>query len=83
MVTASEFVGENKELIKLPIIAYALCLPIICWWTISSIYIYSMGTPVFEVNSFIATIEGGTGSSAMFLYFLFGLFWILSWVIAM
>jgi solute carrier family 44 (choline transporter-like protein), member 2/4/5 len=83
METASEFVGENKELIKLPIIAYALCLPIICWWTISSIYIYSMGTPVFEENSFIATIEGGSGSSFMFLYFLFGLFWILSWVIAM
>ena len=83
METASEFVVENKEIVKLPVIAYAICLPIIGWWTLTSIYLYSMGTPVFEENSFIASIDGGSGSSIMFLYHLFGLFWILSWVIAM
>jgi hypothetical protein len=83
METASEFVTENKGIVQQPIIAYAICLPIIFWWTFSAVFIYSMGTPIFEENSFIAKIEGGSGSGAMFLYFLFGLFWILSWVIAM
>lgn len=83
METASEFVTENQSIAWQPVYAYAICLPIICWWTFSAVFIYSMGTPIFEEKKFVATIEGGSGSSFMFLYFLFGLFWILSWVIAM
>jgi hypothetical protein len=83
METASEFVTENKSIVTQPLKAYAICLPIICWWTLSAVFIYSMGTPIFEEQKFVATIEGGTGSTFMFCYFAFGLFWILSWVIAM
>jgi hypothetical protein len=83
METASEFVVENKSIIYQPFIGYAVCLPIIIWWTISAVFIYSMGTPIFEENTFVATIEGSTKSNYMFIYFVFGLFWVLSWIIAM
>jgi solute carrier family 44 (choline transporter-like protein), member 2/4/5 len=83
METASEFVVENKKIIYQPAIAYAVCLPIIIWWTGSAIFVYSLGTPVFEEKKFIAKIDGTTKSDYMFCYFVFGLFWILSWIIAM
>lgn len=83
MTVAAEFVVENQSIAYQPLYAYALCLPIIIWWTFSAVFIYSMGTPLYEEKKFIATIEGGSGSGAMFLYFVFGLFWILSWIIAM
>lgn len=58
METTSEFVVENQSVVYLPMVTYACCLPIIIWWTFSAVFIYSMGTPVFEKDSFIAEIEG-------------------------
>lgn len=48
METASEFVTENQSIAWQPVYAYALCIPIIVWWTFSAVFVYSMGTPLFE-----------------------------------
>jgi hypothetical protein len=82
METASEFVTENKAIIYLPCIAYAICLPIIIWWTASAVFIYGLGTATFKEYSFVASLEGTENSDYMFYYFIFGLFWILSYVMA-
>jgi hypothetical protein len=42
----------------------------------------SIGTPKFEEKSFIASIEYETSTKYMGLYMLFGLFWILAFIIA-
>jgi hypothetical protein len=60
MEAASEFITENKRIMVLPLVAYVLCLPIIAWWTATSIWIYGMGTPYFSELSFIAKIQGDT-----------------------
>ena len=82
MEAASEFITENKKIVFIPMIAYVLCLPIIAWWTAASIYIYSMGTPKYDETGFIATIEGNSTIDYMFLYMLFGLFWLIAFIIA-
>lgn len=83
METASEFIVENKTIIYLPCVAYGICLPIIIWWTASAVFVYGLGTPTFKDNRFVAVLEGTDSSDYMFCYFVFGLFWILSWVMAM
>jgi hypothetical protein len=83
METASEFITENKTIIYVPCVAYSICLPIMVWWTAAAIYVYGLGTATFKEYSFVASLEGTTRSNYMFIYFVFGLFWILSFVMAM
>jgi hypothetical protein len=42
----------------------------------------SIGTPTFEEKSFIATIVYEDATKYMGLYMLFGLFWLLAFMIA-
>ena len=57
METASDFIGENKRVVILPFLAYILSIPIILWWTLTSIFIYGLGDPKFAENSFIADVQ--------------------------
>jgi len=56
METASDFIGENKRVVFLPLVAYILSVPIVLWWTMTSIFIYGLGQPEFAKDSFIANI---------------------------
>lgn len=47
MKTASDFIGDNKRVLILPFLAYFFCVPIILWWTMTSIFIYGLGEPNF------------------------------------
>jgi uncharacterized membrane protein YdjX (TVP38/TMEM64 family) len=58
MEASSEFITENKKIFFLPIIAYILCLPVVFWWTITSIFIYGLGTPKYDEYNFVAEVEG-------------------------
>jgi hypothetical protein len=82
MEAASEFVTENKRIMFLPIIAYICCLPIILWFTATVIWIYGMGTPRYEELYFVAKIDGNRQTDYMFFYVLFGLFWVIAFIIA-
>jgi hypothetical protein len=82
MEAASQFISQNKRIMFLPLIAYICCLPIIAWWTATTIWIYGLGEPKYNEFSFIAKIEGNQQSDAMFVYFLFGLFWLIAFIIA-
>lgn len=57
MECASQFVSQNLRVVTLPVIAYLVCLPVFIIWTACATYLYSIGTPMFAENSFIATIE--------------------------
>ena len=82
MEAASEFITENKNIVFIPALAYLFCIPVILWWTSAMIFIYSMGTPTFEEKSFVATILNTDQSNYMLWYMLFGLFWIIAFLIA-
>jgi len=56
-------------------------IPVFIIWTFCAVYLYSIGTPVFVENSFIATIEWSKETTYMFWLYLFGLLWIIAFII--
>lgn len=82
METASDFIGENKKVVILPFVSYFFAFPIIAWWTATSIFIYGLGDPKFKADSFIANVEMSNQSTYLFLFMMFGMFWIVAWLIA-
>jgi hypothetical protein len=56
METASGFISENKKVVVLPFLSYIFCFPVIVWWTATAIYIYGLGTPEYQPNSFVANV---------------------------
>lgn len=82
METASDFIGDNKRVLVLPFLAYIFSVPIILWWVSTSIFIYGLGEPKFMENSFISNVEMSEQSTYLFLIMMFGMFWIVAWLIA-
>jgi len=82
METASDFIGENKKVVILPFMSYLFSVPIVLWWTASSIFIYGLGEPKFMADSFIADVEMSDQTTYLFLFMMFGMFWIVAWLIA-
>lgn len=83
MEAASDFVSQNLRIILLPIFSYLICLPFIVYWVYTAVYIYSIGEPEFEKNSFIANIKWDDRTNYMIWYFLFGLFWVIAFLICL
>lgn len=54
---SSDFVTSNTRVALIPVIMYIICIPISAWWTMSAVYLMSIGKPYQEENSFIASIE--------------------------
>ena len=79
---ASDFVTSNSRIAFVPLVFYAVCIPIAAWWTVASVYLMSIGTPYQEENSFVASIQYETATKYMGLYHLFRLFWLIAFVIA-
>lgn len=81
MECASEFVAQNLRIVALPVVSYLIVIPVFIIWTGCAIYLYSIGTPMFAPNSFIATIEWKKETEYMFWFYLFGLLWIIAFII--
>lgn len=45
MEAASEFVTGNLRVLWLPILAYVLCVPYLCYWIVTAVFLYSIGEP--------------------------------------
>lgn len=83
MEAASEFVSQNIRIVSLPIIAYLVCIPFMVYWTISAVYLYSIGEPEFQKDSLVANIKWSDSTNYMMWYFLFGLFWVVAFFICL
>ena len=82
MEASSEFLTENKKIAFLPVLMYLFCIPVVLWWTSATIYIYGLGTPLYDEFNFVALIENTDQSNYMMIYMLFGLIWIVAFLIA-
>lgn len=82
MKAASDFVTQNTRIAMLPIIVYIITIPVALWWTASAVYLMSIGEAFQEEDSFIASIKYESATKYMGLFLLFGLFWILAFMIA-
>lgn len=81
MEAASEFVSSNLGIIALPLMSYVVAMIFFCYWLATAVFLYSVGTVQFEAKQLtpkmVPTKEGGY----ILWYFLFGLFWIFSFLI--
>ena len=82
MEAAAQFIQDNKHIAFVPIGMYLLCVPITAWWAAGSIYVYSMGEPIYIPSDIIATIDLNKEATAMFWVFLFGFFWLIAFIVA-
>ena len=83
MEAASEFVTSNLRILVLPVVAYLVCVPYIAYWSVTAVYIYSLGEPEFKPNSFFANIKWGDETRYAFWYFVFALCWCVSFFICL
>jgi hypothetical protein len=83
MEAASEFVAGNLRIVLLPILSYVLVLAFFAYWTVTAVMVYSIGTTEFKPNSFTANIVWDKANRYIMWYFLFGLFWVVSFFICL
>jgi len=83
MEAASDFVASNLRIIILPILSYLIAFVFFIFWVMCAVHIYSIGTPEFKARSFIANIVWDQKVRYMIWYFLFGLFWVVAYIICL
>lgn len=49
--------STNPRIGLMPFIAYIKMGIIFAWWTVSAVYLYSIGTAKYDPESFVAGIE--------------------------
>jgi choline transporter-like protein 2/4/5 len=55
-------------------------IPIWCLWIYFSVHLASIGTPKYEKNSYVSTMEYEKVIVYLFLFMLFGILWILAFL---
>jgi len=83
MEAASEFVSGNLRIVLLPLVSYVFSLLFFAYWTVTAVYVYSIGTTEFKNDSFTANIKWEKSNRYIMWYFLFGLFWVVSFIICL
>ena len=83
MEAAAEFVSGNPQIVTLPVLAYILSLAFFAYWTVTAVYVYSIGTTEFKPDSFTANIVWAKQTRYIMWYFLFGLFWCVAYLICL
>jgi len=81
MEAASEFVSSNLSIITLPLMSYVVAMIFFCYWLGTAVFLYSIGTVEFEKGQFTPKITPTKEGGYILWYFLFGLFWIFSFII--
>ena len=78
---ASDFVRNTMSIFTVPFIFFFIILIWIIFWVISAVYVYSVGDLVKDDTLPIANIEWNTTTRYVWIYHLFGLFWISAFII--
>lgn len=84
MAASGEFVSNNSRIGLVPIVCYILCLPVVAWYAVTNVYMYSTGEPYCNVEdkAMFAPLKGASNAEAAFWVFMFGFFWIVAFIIA-
>lgn len=54
MEAAGDFVSSNSRIALLPIFAYLACLPVVFWFALTNLFLYSMGEPEYIPGNMFA-----------------------------
>jgi len=83
MEAAGDFISSNTRIALVPSFITIIILPIVAWWAVSLVFLYSIGTPKYVERDLIASMELDAKTNYFFWYFLFGLFWLIAFFIAL
>lgn len=83
MECASEFVSGNLSVVALPIISYIVAILFFAYWIVSAVFVYSVGDVEFKKDSLFPNIVWAKETRYMLWYYLFGLFWVSAFIIAL
>ena len=81
MECASYFVTSNFRIIFLPVLVYLISIIFFAYWIITCVYLYGIGTPVYDANLPVAKITNSEHVTYIMWYFLFGFFWVVAFII--
>lgn len=81
MKATSQFVQHTPTVFTVPFVFFFIIGGWVTFWVISAVYVYSVGTPVKSDDLPFATIEWDSTTRYVWIYHLFGLFWISAFII--
>jgi hypothetical protein len=65
----------------IPLVFFVVVGAWVCWWIISAVYVYSVGTPYRSPYGPYTEIKWDNVTRYVWIYHLFGLFWIGAFII--
>lgn len=81
MEATSEFVRDTTSIFLVPFIFFFIICAWMVFWIFSAIYVFSVGDAVKMDNLPVANIEWNDTTRYVWIYHLFGLFWINAFII--
>lgn len=81
MEATAEFVRHNMAVFFLPIIFFFISVAWMAIWTVSAVYVYSVGDISRSKYGPYADIEWNDTTRYVWIYHIFGLFWISAFII--
>lgn len=82
MQAASKFISSTKRIVAVPVLSYVCVVPVFCMWSFCAVHLYSIGDVKFVENQFLPDIIRGKEVEYVFWVYLFGLLWIMAYIIA-
>ena len=81
MEATAEFVRHNMSVFFLPIIFFLIIVVWIALWVVSAVYVYSVGDVSRSAYGPYSVIEWNDTTRYVWIYHVFGLFWISAFII--
>jgi choline transporter-like protein 2/4/5 len=77
---SSDFLSSNTRIIFMPVFIYILMIPVAGIWLFSTLNLMSLGTPYYIPDSYISGMNYENTITYLFLFMLFGLFWVIAFL---
>ena len=81
MQAASDFVRNTPSIFAVPFIFFLINAVWLVFWIFSAIWVFSVGDPVKRDGLPLADIEWNSTTRYVWIYHLFGLFWVSAFII--
>jgi hypothetical protein len=81
MEAASDFVRSTPQIFTVPFMFFFIIGGWVVFWVVSAIYVFSVGDPVKRADLPLADIKWDDTTRYVWIYHLFGLFWISAFII--
>jgi hypothetical protein len=81
MTTTTDYINSTTRIFLVPIFFFFVLILWMAYWVVSAIFIYSVGDVSKSGNTPFATIEWDDTTRYVFLYNIFGMFWMNAFLI--